>query len=686
MLEILLILLIFIWLFYIINKFKTKKPYLSSVLKIILFSLLIEVFIFNINSFRTVFKNYKSIKYNAESIETFELEYDENDDTYVFLTDNPVVEICNINEETATLKLDAKLVEEPSIGYTIYYTDSTSKNYRALPEKVLVNDVERSKYSACYLSGCSEKIAIKLNGEEGYRIKINNITINEKIPFNFSFIRFAILSLTIIFVYSLIKCKIFNEPYSEKNYRQKDILSIILILFVFIITWINITSPIADGLYGKYVDSIMNGKIHLSETPSEELQKLENPYDNTQRGDIEYLWDTAYYNDTYYVYFGILPALILFIPIKLLGSTLPVFLGVLLFSIGISINLFNIVKHIYKKWFSNLDFSFLVLAVIGILSGSLIFWINRRPSTYEIVLSAGIYFVTLGFWQMFKAIEDDEIKYKYLCLSATSYALAVACRPNLLLVSLCYIPIIIKVLKENIKNKNTKNTVKTILLIGIPYVIIGILLMIFNYIRFDNPFEFGTSYQLTVNDMHNLKNRTMTIPVGIFTQLFKLPVTTNEFPFYAHQYSTMPFFGYYYVESFVCGLFVLNPINYMLLFLIGLKKKIKEKEAYNYTLIYTVVAFVICILTVVLAGTLQRYSMDYAWILNIASYLTIFIIVSNIKSVEIKKYILKIIIAITMFMFFANIYVGGLISENNLLKSFEPEMYYKIMYNICFWE
>ena len=37
--------------------------------------------------------------------------------------------------------------------------------------------------------------------------------------------------------------------------------------------------------------------------------------------------------------------------------------------------------------------------------------------------------------------------------------------------------------------------------------------------------SFGAKYQLTVNDMRNLKYRILTIPVGIITQLFKLPVT-----------------------------------------------------------------------------------------------------------------------------------------------------------------
>lgn len=198
--------------------------------------------------------------------------------------------------------------------------------------------------------------------------------------------------------------------------------------------------------------------------------------------------------------------------------------------------------------------------------------------------------------------------------------------------------------------------------------------------------NFGAKYQLTVNDMKNLKYRILTIPVGIFTQLFKLPVTTNVFPFYEYQYSTIPFFGYYYVEAFVCGLFILNPICIAMFFIKGLKNKIKEKNAYKFTCIIIVVALIICITNIVLAGTLQRYSMDYAWLFNIASLNIIFMIANNLKSSTIKKYLLKIIIILTLYMLFANFIVGAVISESNLLKMLYPKQYYFIRYSICFWE
>lgn len=683
MLKIILTTLIFILSFIILSKIKFKN---KGIIRIILIVLMLEFYIFNFNSLRTELKQYEEKEYTPDEVVLNDIEYNEEQQLYIVTGDNPNIQIKDINADVATIKTDIELVNVDKLEYSIYYTDKTSKYYRQLPSKVLVNNLERSQYVTCYLSGESNKIRVRLNAEEDTQIKINAIEINKSVPMNFSIMRVGIISGIIILIYEMVTSRTFNMPYDEKNNKQMYVILGIVVAFILILSWEAGTSKITDKIYLKFVDSLMEGSLSLKIEPPQELGMLENPYDTTQRLDIEYIWDTAYYDNSYFVYFGILPALILYIPVKILtGANLPIHIGVLLFSILTVINLCRIIISLYKKWFRQLNFNYLILAIIGTLSGSFLFWINRRPMVYELVTIAGICFLSEGTYLMLKALnKEDEINYKDLTLSTLCLALSVACRPNHLLVSLIFVPKLLQILIKNIKEK--RNVTKYIAAVCIPYLIIGVLLMIYNYIRFDSIFEFGTSYQLTANDMNNLENRLATIPVGIITQLFKLPVTSNEFPFFIHQNETISFFGYYYVESLVCGLFILNPINLILLFLIKLKKKIKEKEAYDFACVLTIVSIIICILNIVLAGTLQRYSMDYAWLLNIASYITLFIIVSNIKSEEIKKYILKIAIGVTVFMLIANFIIGAVVSEKNVLEILYPEKYYSIRYGICFWE
>ena len=52
----------------------------------------------------------------------------------------------------------------------------------------------------------------------------------------------------------------------------------------------------------------------------------------------------------------------------------------------------------------------------------------------------------------------------------------------------------------------TFRLLKKLLYAASPYLVIGILLMLYNYLRFDSPFEFGQSYQLTITDQSKYGN------------------------------------------------------------------------------------------------------------------------------------------------------------------------------------
>ena len=664
-----LITIVFIILFFALHKMKSK---IKSILRIILIVIALEVYIFNCNSFRLKFKEYTEKTFNTNDLTIENADYENN--SYILNRNGSYIEVNNIEAEVGTLKLDIELDDEEALDYRVYYTDETSKDYRELPLKTLVNNVERSKYVTCYLSGKSTQITV------------SDIKINEDVPFNFNILRVLFLVTITLLIYELLNGKIFKMPYSSNNIIQVTILSIIVAMMALFTIWISNSTDFNSSLYEKINRALRSGQINLIEAPTQKLLSLDNPYDNTERSNTTYVWDIALYNNKYYPYFGILPFLLLpFLGDKIFHVFVSAKFGILIFTLITMIALTKIIILLYKKWFKNLNFNYLVLAIIGTISGSLIFWVNRRPDVYEFVLTSAVCFSSLGIWFMFKAIQKEEIKYRYLVFSSICLAAAVTCRPNHLIVSLIFLPKIIQILIKNIKER--KNIAKLILSVSIPYILFGIFQMVYNYVRFENIFEFGAKYQLTVNDMRNLKNRVMSIPTGVLTQLISLPKVTGTFPFFEYQYdSQIPFFGYYYVYRLVCGLFILNPINFLLVFLIGLKKKIVDKEAYNNICLMTIVGLILCIFNVAVAGTLQRYSMDYAWLLNIASYLTLFIIVNKIQSKEIKKYILKITIIITFFMLIINSIIGGLVSENGLLESSDSSTFYKMRYSICFWE
>ena len=79
----------------------------------------------------------------------------------------------------------------------------------------------------------------------------------------------------------------------------------------------------------------------------------------------------------------------------------------------------------------------------------------------------------------------------------------------------------------------TKRNIISIILFIIPYAAAALALMKYNYERFDDPFEFGITYQLTT------ENRAAGLPLlgfygrllSMLSSFFTLPVLSMEFPF-----------------------------------------------------------------------------------------------------------------------------------------------------------
>lgn len=72
--------------------------------------------------------------------------------------------------------------------------------------------------------------------------------------------------------------------------------------------------------YELLTESFLDGRLDIPFNDSQELSQLENPYDPILREEsgVTFHWDFAYYNDQYYVYFGVVPVLLTFLPYQLL--------------------------------------------------------------------------------------------------------------------------------------------------------------------------------------------------------------------------------------------------------------------------------------------------------------------------------------------------------------------------------
>ena len=398
----------------------------------------------------------------------------------------------------------------------------------------------------------------------------------------------------------------------------------------------------------------------------------------------DYFWDTALYKGKFYVYFGILPVLILFLPYYLItGKFLFSATGVLIFSILAAIAIKALIEIIFKRFFKEVKFKYMVMALIIMLFGSQILVLNGIPRLYEVPIIAGLFFAIAGIDFILMSAYEKEISYKKMFIGLTFLALSVACRPTELFASLIILPILLKIFIDNIRKK--QNIVKNILAVVIPYLTIGILLMIYNYLRFENVLEFGAKYQLTINDMYHLKNRLPTAIMGIICSLFSIPVFISTFPFLTNHNNLISFYGYYYIENMIGGLFILVPICFANFKLATVLRKSKKKELVEFVISLIAVGIIITMLSVIMGGSMQRYIVDYGWMFILAG-ISIFLEIKEIYTTREAKHLLKKIFAIvTIYIVVINL-CAGILSEKSYMKEISPEMYNKLKYTIDFWE
>lgn len=581
-----------------------------------------------------------------------------------------------------------------------YYQDCGSD--RTMSHRML-QEYDKSKYINYDFVGQSESVLFTL--KNGLGIKINSIEINKKIPFEFNWIRVILLVLFISAIYSLLKKDFFRKEYDINNKDQNAVLLLISSVFIIILLLIQQTISMnteiseqanINKLYGQaFVELIINGHIDINQYDTELLNIIKNedkPYDyNTYKekgiDESNSYFDSAYFNGNTYMYYGILPALILLVPIKLLtGRFMYIEFGTFLFLAISSIFTVKLFAEVIYRYFKNTPFYLVILLCTFALFNNKILWVMSRPWTYEFVISAGYCFVMIGMYEFFKYLRLNRMP--YLFLACLFMALSVACRPTCLFTSICIILKIVYDLIKNIKNRtiNRKYVVKLIICM-LPYLIVGVSLMADNYIRFGNILEFGANYQISVTDFRYFGFNINRVIIGIITFLCSPIKFCLDFPFVFSENFMPEYMGFYYSQPIGGGYFTTSIIGIIILFIPWLWKKIKEhnKEMRFIIAGSIVISFCLIILETNKCGSLGRYMLDFAWMINIAVVLLILLLYFNIKEgnnkiLFIKGLMLLIVIScvINTLLIFSN--------EGHLLKKgHNLTRYYYLKYLFSFW-
>jgi len=254
--------------------------------------------------------------------------------------------------------------------------------------------------------------------------------------------------------------------------------------------------------YELITESILNGRIDFNYGDEDSLAGLKNPYDPKERDEagVWYHWDHAYYDGHYYMYFGIVPVFLAFLPYRVVtGAPLTTYHATQLFAAAAIAGIFALFWMLSKLFFKKMPFS-VYLALSVAFSVMSLWYSTAEPALYCTAITCGI---ALEIWSIFffvRAVWKEQTENRQILfagIGALLGALVFGCRPPIALANVVVIPMLAVFLKQR---KFTWKLLGKLVLAAMPYAVVAVALMTYNYVRFDNPFEFGQAYQLTVAD------------------------------------------------------------------------------------------------------------------------------------------------------------------------------------------
>ena len=355
----------------------------------------------------------------------------------------------------------------------------------------------------------------------------------------------------------------------KKNLLIVFILTLIFLFYIWIITIGNEPwdQRFHSGWYNVLSDALLKGKLYFLEEFNPQILKLKDPYEPHLNAPLNRFNDMSLYKGKYYMYFGVVPAILLFIPYRLITChILPERAAIIFFMFGGLIWHVLILSYIKRKYFPELPNYFFLASILVLGLGNYSTTLLRRPMMYEVAISGGFYFLSGAIFFFIKSFEHNKINIFFLVLGSLFIGLGAGCRPEIILSGLLLLLLIIKI---SLSNTNKKSKIISFLCLLIPYVICSLLLGLYNYLRFENPFDPGHQWQ--TNDSNPRKTIFISpifTLVNAYIYLFQ-PIIFNLRPPFIHMTRNIPqelCASNHYSEG-VVG--IINETPFVLILLIG---------------------------------------------------------------------------------------------------------------------
>lgn len=674
-----------------------KKPLLLVLLLAGIF--IIEAFFSNFNYFAYVAGNNKISDYHCSDTDEVIL-YDENRTVTVEIPD------LELNSVSFNVRLNSISANSEAVNVSYIVCDESSPStYTLVRSDVEAIGIEAKRTTAFIRSQGNAKLLCISFSESDSEIIVSDIVVNPSYKISFNAARFCILCIFAGVIYILSVNENAKKLRSTLGYSGAAYISVYACVACTIAMWLlNVSStgvnvisyPLRDAIdnYSPYIqqfDAFMKGQLHFDVEPTPELLSLENPYNPDSREGIYYLFDRALFNGKYYSYFGIAPIILVYFPFYFITHALPTDSTVsLIFSLMVAVYLPLAVIEWAKLRKRNIRPWLASVCGIGAFFSSAVLLIQRgyTPFYYIACISGMAFISAFAFW-LLKALgaENRKKRIAYFVFSGLGFAFAFLSRVNSVIAPAIIIAVFVLIYSiKKIKQKQLLPLVTELFALALPVAAAVGFSLFYNYKRFQNPFQFGADYQLTIADasLYELgADGIIPSVIHYFLQPFGI---INEFPYIGFDYLKLSDYGrYVYVDSNF-GIFAIPFMLSLFLCVHIFKSKKAAKEEKALLAAGVLSLFITAFANFCLGGVIFRYTADISLTAAFISAVILLEICTSVQQSENSSTAFTVkAAATTLSVISAVIMLAVCIHREGNLISYNPEIYCELKKLFTIW-
>lgn len=624
-------------------QFKTNDILRSALppVIIVVLTVLLEIFVFNLPSIETATLGSGTI-FEASSVTPVEEEVEATDGTKV------------INKEVSEYEIefthiDMKVISIHFAGLTekvegaVGFKDEGSRYYYTASEELILNpDDPRSFYTIVGSAGDISSILLRMECSAYEAELLGTIIVNKAIPFDIDFARMAVIIIgAALLWYGRPRSRLFARAYVP-NFKKSCIMfgctAAVMVVFYVIYTMVYVEAvgdfdAEANNSYFELAQALASGSLSLLVEPSSTLQHLMNPYAPLDRfyADAPYLWDHAYYQGNYYVYFGILPVLVFHLPYYLItGGSFPNHIAIFITMLSMGAGVIYLLNNIIRAWFPEMSWGAFLSALLILFSGGWMVFFFKSVNIYSLPICMGLMCVVwaLAFWV--RSVVGTKIDLVFASAGSLFAGLTLASRPQLFVVSILGLIFFVKALREG-KGRGPLTVV-----VFAPLFVVAVLVGLYNFLRFGSFLDFGANYNLTTNDMTRREWTLDKVPQALFYYLFSPLELSNMKPYVLTEAPASWFLGLTIFEPLQGGLISAAPVILTGLFLVG--NKYLDGFYKGFALACIGCGLILVVFDGESAGILPRYFCDFGFFFTLPAVITqLFYGSSVLKMHEVAK-------------------------------------------------